>query len=230
MGDPPPPPPPPPVTLAQAAHSRKKHMHKPKVIRAVRNVFRSLPIITPVVKIPGARLSVDVGKHGAGAHVTGTLFGYRKGHVTLAVQANPSTVPMLVVELAMQTQALHKELSHGMLRIALECDKRGKEKRINLLDEPRWTMYANGVNNGAGVRREATEEDLHVMELLKGMSMGAGVLPPRTEAEGGDGEMSFMRWQFDRVVGSKDFETLYILSPDGVGDNELDLSIFFIRS
>ncbi|XP_057806987.1 protein MIZU-KUSSEI 1-like [Salvia miltiorrhiza] len=218
---PPPPPPPPPVTLVQASSSRKKH--KPKVIRAVRNAFRSLPIITPVVKIPGG------GKSGGGARVTGTLFGCRKGHVSLAVQANPKTVPMLVVELGMQTQALQKELSQGMLRIALECEKRDKEKKTNLLHEPRWTMYANGINNGYGLRREATEEDLYVMELLKGMSMGAGVLPPRTEAEG-DGEMSFMRWQFDRVVGSKDSETLYMLSPEGVGNNEPDLSIFFIRS
>lgn len=117
------------------------------MIRAVRNVFRSLPIITPVVKLPGPRLA-EGKSGGGGSRVTGTLFGCRKGRVSLAVQANPKTVPMLVVELAMQTQNLQKELSQGMLRIALECNKREKDKKINLLDEPRWTMSVNGQNLG----------------------------------------------------------------------------------
>lgn len=80
-----------------------------------------------------------------------------------------------------------------------------------------------------GLKREATEDDLYVMEVLKAMSMGAGVLPPpRIEVES-EGEMSYMRWQFDRVVGSKDSETLYMLSPDGGDYNGPDLSIFFVR-
>lgn len=144
----PPPPPPPPLTLVQPSSSKKRH--KPKVIRAVRNVFRSLPIITPVVKLPalpGNRLA-DGKTGGGGSRVTGTLFGSRKGRVSLAVQANPKTVPMLVVELALQTQNLQKELSQGMLRIALECGKRDKDKKVNLLDEPRWTMSVNGQNLG----------------------------------------------------------------------------------
>lgn len=81
------------------------------------------------------------------------------------------------------------------------------------------------------MRREATEDDLYVMEVLKVTSVAAGVLPPRTKAEGADGEMSYMRWQFDRVVGSKDSETLYMLSPEGSGANDdLDFTIFFLRS
>ena len=57
--------------------------------------------------------------------------------------------------------------------------------------------------------------------------MGAGVLPGNTEAEGPDGELAYMRAHFERVVGSKDSETLYMLSPDG--NNGPELSIFFVR-
>ncbi|KAK6118410.1 hypothetical protein DH2020_047827 [Rehmannia glutinosa] len=221
-----------PVTLIQPSTKKK---HKPvKIFRVFRNVFRSFPIITPVCKLPslpGGR--IPDGKSiaatgGGGSRVTGTLFGLRKGPVSLSIQENPRTLPMLVVELsAVQTHVLQKELSAGMLRIALECEKPAERDKTKLLDEPLWTMYCNGKKNGYGVRREATAEDLHVMEVLKAVSMGAGVLPPRTEAEGADGEMAYVRGHFERVVGSKDSETLYMLSPDG--NNGPDLSIFFVR-
>ncbi|GFQ08864.1 protein mizu-kussei 1, partial [Phtheirospermum japonicum] len=205
----------------------KKKGHKPiKVFRVFRNVLRSFPIITPAAcklpSLPGGR--------GSGTRVTGTIFGYRKGPVSLSVQENPRTLPMLVMELgAMQTNALQKELSDGMVRIALECEKPTEKEKTKLLEEPVWTMFCNGKKNGYGVRREATEEDLHVMEVLKAVSMGAGVLPPRGAAVdgGGDMEMAYVRGVFERVVGSKDSETLYMLSPDG--DNGPDLSIFFVR-
>lgn len=94
---------------------------------------------------------------------------------------------------------------------------------MELLEEPRWIVYCNGRNVGYGVRREASEEDLHVMEVLKAVSMGAGVLP---EDHDGD-QMAYVRADFDRVVGSKDTETLYMHNPDA--NNGPDLSIFFIR-
>jgi len=49
-------------------------------------------------------------------------------------------------------------------------------------------MYCNGKKNGYNVRREPTEEDLFVMELLKTVSMGIDVLPSRSEVEEGGGE------------------------------------------
>ncbi|KAI3462013.1 hypothetical protein Pfo_018676 [Paulownia fortunei] len=214
------------VTLVQPSSKKK---HKPKVFRIFRNVLRSFPIITPVCKLPslpGGRLP-DERKSSGGVRITGTLFGYRKGRVSLSIQENPRTLPMLVVELAMQTHVLQKELSLGMLRIAMECEKRVEKDKTKLIDEPLWTMYCNGKKNGYGVRREATEEDLHVMEVLKAVSMGAGVLPVRSEVELADGEMAYMRGHFERVVGSKDSETLHMLSPDG--NNGPDLSIFFVR-
>ncbi|PIN12026.1 hypothetical protein CDL12_15361 [Handroanthus impetiginosus] len=217
------------LTLIQPS-SKKKH-RAPKLFRVFRNVFRSFPIITPAAcklpSLPGGRL--PDGKSSGGDRITGTLFGYRKGRVSLSIQENPRTLPMLVVELAMLTHVLQKELSQGLLRIALECEKSmEKEKdKTKLFDQPHWTMYCNGKKNGYGVRRDATEEDLYVMEVLRPVSMGAGVLPSRTEVEGADGEMAYMRAHFERVVGSKDSETLYMLSPDG--NNGPELSIFFVR-
>jgi len=133
----------------------------------------------------------------------------------------------LVVELAMQTNVLQKEMSLGMVRIALECEKRSDKDKTRLLDEILWTLYCNGKKSGYGVKRQATEEDLNVMELLKPVSMGAGVLPGNSEIEGPDGELAYMRSHFEHVVGSKDSETLYMLSPDG--NNGPELSIFFVR-
>ncbi|CAK9142272.1 unnamed protein product [Ilex paraguariensis] len=200
-----------------------------RAFRVFRSVFRSLPIITPVCKfpsLPGGRLP-DGHRHSAGNRITGTLFGYRKGRVTLSIQENPRTLPALVVELAMQTNVLQKEMSLGMVRIAMESDKRSDKDKTKLMEEPLWTMYCNGKKSGYGVKREASEEDLHVMEVLRPVSMGAGVLPGRSEVDGPDGEMAYMRAHFERVVGSKDSETLYMLSPDG--NNGPELSIFFVR-
>lgn len=157
--------------------------------------------------------------------MTGTLFGYRKGRVSLSVQESPKCLPSLVVELALQMNVLQKELSAGMVRIALECEKRAD--KIRLLDEPLWTMYCNGKKTGLGVKREANKEDLNLMEVLKAVSMGAGVLPENSETEGLDGELAYIRAYFDRVIGSKDSETLYMLGPDGNSGPEL--SIFVVR-
>lgn len=48
----------------------------------------------------------------------------------------------------MQTQALQKELSQGLLRVALEGEKRPEKDKTSLMDEPVWTMYANGKKSG----------------------------------------------------------------------------------
>lgn len=127
----------------------------------------------------------------------------------------------------MQTNVLQKEMSLGMVRIALECEKRADKDKTKLMEEPLWSFFCNGKKNGYGMKRDATEEDLYVMELLKAVSMGAGVLPGKAEVEGPDGEMAYLRAHFERVVGSRDSETLYMLSPDG--NNGPELSIFFVR-
>ncbi|BAT79117.1 protein MIZU-KUSSEI 1 [Vigna umbellata] len=229
----PPPPPPPPMSLSLVRPSQKKRL-KPKVIRVFRSVFRSLPIITPSCKFPSLPPDNNNYLHKTinnGVKVTGTLFGRRKGRVSLAVQENPRCLPSLVVELSIHTNTLQKDLANGMVRVALECEKRSEKDKTRISEEPLWTMYCNGKKHGYGVRREATEEDLYVMELLKAVSMGAGVLPLRSEVEeGGDGgDLAYMRAPFEHVVGSKDSETLYMMSPDLQGNSGPDLTIFFVR-
>ena len=115
-----------------------------------------------------------------------------------------------------------------MVRIALECEKRtDKADKTKLMEEPLWTMFCNGKKNGYGVKREASDDDLKVMELLRAVSMGAGVLPGNSDVDGPDGEQAYMRAHFERVVGSRDSETFYMLSPEENSGPEL--SIFFVR-
>ncbi|XP_050204833.1 protein MIZU-KUSSEI 1 [Mercurialis annua] len=217
-------------TLNLVEPSVEKKKQKTKVFRIFRSVFRSLPIITPVCKIPVLQSGLipdSHNRHVSGNKVTGTLFGYRRGRVTLSIQENPRCLPSVTVELAIQTNVLQKELSSGMVRIALECEKRIEKEKIRLLDEPLWTMFCNGKKNGYGVKRDALEEDLKVMELLRAVSMGAGVLPGNSDVEGPDGELAYIRAHFERVVGSKDSETYYMISPEG--NNGPELSMFFVR-
>ncbi|KAA8519260.1 hypothetical protein F0562_013516 [Nyssa sinensis] len=215
------------VSLQQPSH-KKGPSKSTKIFRRFRAVFRSFPIITPACKIPvslhGSRLH-DHHIHG-GRRMTGTLFGYRKSRVNLAIQENPRCLPILVLELAIPTGKLHQDMGMGLVRIALECEKQPAEK-TKLIDEPIWSMYCNGRKTGYGVKREATDDDLNVMQLLHGVSMGAGVLPSETTDTADQGELTYMRAHFERVIGSKDAETYYMMNPDGNSGPEL--SIFFVR-
>jgi len=193
-----------------------------KLFAALRSLFHFLSLPTSLCRLP----SLPGGPSEfppLGNRVMGTLFGYRKGHVHLAVQENPKDPPILFLELATPTSALVKEMASGMVRIALECDKtagRGK-----LLQEPVWTMYCNGRKTGYGMKKVCSETDTEVLDLLHAVSMGAGVLP--TKIEGAEGELMYMRARFERVIGSKDSEAFYMINPDGTGGPEL--SIFLVR-
>ncbi|KAL5231031.1 hypothetical protein ABZP36_029807 [Zizania latifolia] len=178
--------------------------------------------------------------------VTGTLFGHRKGRVVLAVQETPRCLPSLVVELALQTHALLRELGNPAgARIVLETERRAataageeaaKQRRCRpspLLEEAAWTMFCNGRKTGFAVRREPTDDDLAVMETLCPVSMGAGVLPGRSqpdaaEGQGADDEVPYMRGCFDHFVGSRDSESLYMIAPQGGGTGP-ELVVFFVR-
>ncbi|XWS56288.1 hypothetical protein CRYUN_Cryun09bG0073000 [Craigia yunnanensis] len=164
-----------------------------------------------------------------GRKVTGTLFGHRRGHVSFAVQDDPRSEPLLLLELAMSTSSLVKEMSSGLVRIALECEKiPGRTGR--LLHEPMWTMYCNGRESGYAVTRTCTESDWHVLRTVQSVSIGAGVIPVVEDARKGgrsEGELLYMRARFERVVGSRDSEAFYMMNPDKNGGAEL--SIFLLR-
>ncbi|XP_057976145.1 protein MIZU-KUSSEI 1 [Malania oleifera] len=205
-----------------------------KLFRRVRSVFRSFPIIAPTsCKLPMplhggmGRPHGDGQVHG-GTRMTGTLFGYKKARVSLAIQKSSCRLPILLLELAIPTSMLLAEMRDGMVRIALECEKQAASEKTMVVEEPVWTMYCRGKKMGYAVRREATEEDLGVMKILKAVSVGVGVLPAREAAEGEYGQLTYMRAWCERVVGSEDSETYYMMNPEGNSGPEL--SIFFLRT
>ncbi|XP_042465937.1 uncharacterized protein LOC122048437 [Zingiber officinale] len=227
-----------PVTLLQPSTQRKQNRSKPtKMLHSFRSAFRALPIIAvpPGCRIPTAALSRGSSSNAHrdgrvhGTRTTGTLFGHRKARITLAFQENPRSVPHLLLEVAVPTARFMQDMgSSGLVRVALECEKKvatGRKSR-RVLDEPMWTAYVNGRSVGYAARRDPTELDLGVMQLLHAVSMGAGVLPA-DKTDPVDGELTYMRAYFDRVIGSKDSETFYMLNPDGNAGPEL--SIFFVR-
>ncbi|KAJ7966658.1 protein MIZU-KUSSEI 1-like [Quillaja saponaria] len=161
---------------------------------------------------------------------TGTIFGYRKGRVSLAIQEDPHCMPIFVIELPMQSSAFHKEMASDIVRIALESETRTHKKK--LLEEFVWAVYCNGRKIGYSIRRKTMAEDeLHVMQTLRGVSMGAGVLPCSSDQKesAADGELTYMRARFERVIGSKDSESLYMINPEGAATGP-ELSIFFVRA
>ncbi|KAJ7531438.1 hypothetical protein O6H91_14G044000 [Diphasiastrum complanatum] len=180
----------------------------------------------PVAAVPCKRLAFPSGPSDSpslGNRVTGTLFGYRKGHVHFAVQEDPKSEPVLLLELATPTSSLVKEMASGLVRIALECERSSNRGKLFL--ETVWTMYCNGRKTGYALKRVCSESDRHILNLVQAISMGAGVLP--MDEDGPDGELMYMRARFERVVGSKDSEAFYMMNPDGTGGPEL--SIFLLR-
>ncbi|KAL2327054.1 hypothetical protein Fmac_020481 [Flemingia macrophylla] len=214
------------------------------LIRSFLNIF-TFPTLIPTCKwltIP-SNLSITPS---LGRKVTGTLFGHRRGHISFAVQLHPRAEPLLLLELAISTSSLVKEMSSGLVRIALECQKlpatsdvinshaSSRRQYRRLFQEPAWIMYCNGRNCGYAVSRTCGDLDWHVLSTVQSVSVGAGVIPlledgasGRKDCGGSEGELMYMRARFERVVGSRDSEAFYMLNPDGNGGPEL--SIFLLR-
>uniref|UniRef100_A0A6N2M581 Protein MIZU-KUSSEI 1 n=1 Tax=Salix viminalis TaxID=40686 RepID=A0A6N2M581_SALVM len=216
------------ISLHQPNSKKGRSSKHNKIFRRVRAVFRSFPIITPACKIPvslhGNRLPDG---HVGGTRMTGTLYGHRKARVSLAIQESPGSLPLLLLELTIPTGKLLQDMGAGLVRIALECEKKPNDK-TKIEDEPIWTLFCNGRKCGYAAKREPTDEDFNVMQTLRVVSMGAGVIPAGDGADQpADGELTYMRAFFERVAGSKDSETYYMLNPDG--NNGPELSLFFVR-
>lgn len=88
-------------------------------------------------------------------------------------------------------------------------------------------MSCNGKKVGYAVRRDPTDDDIAVLETLWAVSMGGGVLPGISDMDGKDGEMAYMRGSFEHIIGSRNSESLYMISPHG-GDCP-ELAVFFVR-
>ncbi|XXG50656.1 hypothetical protein AAC387_Pa02g4620 [Persea americana] len=180
--------------------SQKKRASKStKVFQLFCTAFRSFPNLTPSCKLPATSRQYASSHIHGGTRMTGTLFGRRKAHISLAIQESPRSLPILLLELTILTAKLLQKMEPGHVRIALECEKHTGDK-TRLIEEPLWTMFCNGRKAGYGTKRNPTDEDLNVMQLLHAVSMGAG---------------------------SRDCETYYLLNPDGNSGPEL--SIFFVQ-
>ncbi|URD73215.1 hypothetical protein MUK42_10051 [Musa troglodytarum] len=171
---------------------------------------------------------------GLGVYVTGTLYGYRRGHVHLAFQTDSKSCPVVLVELATPTSTLVREMASGLVRIALECDRKarsdggGKAASTRLVEEPLWRSYINGKKCGYAVQRNCGPADWKVLRAVEPVSMGAGVIPGVGSGAGStDRDVMYMRARFERVVGSKDSEAFYMMNPDGHGSTEL--SVYLLR-
>lgn len=169
--------------------------------------------------------------HALGTRVVGTLFGHRRGHVHFAFQEDPKVGPAFLIQLATPTSVLVREMASGLVRIALECEKKKSNSGSNnnnnglrLLEEALWRTYCNGRKCGYASRRECGPSEWKILKALEPISMGAGVLPVEGCEEG---EVMYMRARYERVVGSRDSEAFYMMNPDGVGGPEL--SIYLIR-
>ncbi|KAK8933321.1 hypothetical protein KSP39_PZI015635 [Platanthera zijinensis] len=125
-----------------------------------------------------------------GPRVVGTLFGRRRGHVRFAFQIDPRAAPAMLVELAMPTSSLIREMASGLVRIALESEPSAgaADGDAKLLEERSWRAFCNGKKCGYAVRRECGEADWRVLRAVEPVSMGAGVLPAEKEGAGGDGK------------------------------------------
>lgn len=176
----------------------------------------------------GKNRSSGYHRSGLGTKVVGTLFGYRRGQVHFAFQEEAKSSPAFLIQLATPTSVLVREMASGLVRIALECEKKIGKKGLKLLEEPVWRTYCNGKKCGYAMRRECGPEEWKVLKAVEPISMGAGVLPdPDGNRGGSQGELMYMRARFERVVGSKDSEAFYMMNPDGSGGPEL--SVYLLR-
>ncbi|KAH6795277.1 hypothetical protein C2S51_036263 [Perilla frutescens var. frutescens] len=167
-------------------------------------------------------LSTDDDSAQSGGAVTCTFFGHRRGRVSFCIQEDTKGPPLLLLEFAVPTSYLAREMQHGLLRIALESDRR---RRRPLYDVPVWCMYCNGRKVGFATRRQMTAGDAGVLKLMQSVSVGAGVLPAEDDGELG---LLYLRATFDRVIGSPDSESFHIRNP--VGSSGQELSVFLFRS
>lgn len=160
--------------------------------------------------------------------ITGTIFGYRRGKVSFCIQENPkSTTPMMLLELAISTATLAREMRGGILRIALECNTCGNGMNsCSLLSMPVWSMSCNGRKVGFAVNKSPSKVDMDVLQLMESVVMGAGTISAKEIKSKED--IMYLRGKFRRVQGSSNSESFHLIDPDGNVDQ--GLSFFFLRS
>ncbi|KAL4575369.1 hypothetical protein LXL04_022211 [Taraxacum kok-saghyz] len=184
--------------------------------------------------------------------VKGTFFGQRNGRVSFCIQDDnhhhhrrtPSrrltttttttamssfSQPLFLLDFAIPTSYLAKEMQHGLLRIALvEENTTHRQQPPVIFDVPVWSMYCNGRKVGYATRRKMTAADTAILTRMQSVSVGAGVLPPENDHHGSDGIM-YLRAGFRRIIGSPNSESFHMKNPDR-DERSQELSIFLLRS
>lgn len=173
--------------------------------------------------------------------IVGTIFGRRTGHVTFCVQRDAAVLPPFLFELSVPMQSLATEMGSGLLRIALECHRPSGNNAgtggsgSSSSSRNLWKASCNGRDVGYATRRRPTDWDRRVLESMKTMTSGVGVLPPAVVKEGDDqggggGEMLYMRATYQRIVGSRDAVSYHLISPGTAGGSPpQELSVFLLR-
>ncbi|KAL5708807.1 hypothetical protein ACHQM5_019564 [Ranunculus cassubicifolius] len=158
--------------------------------------------------------------------VIGTLFGHRRGHVCFCIQhdrLNPK--PTLFLELSLSTYVLVKEMQCGFVRVALECTRPDLGSYpLHLI--PTWGMCINGRKVGFASKRKTSEKDRMILKTMQSMTVGAGVIPMVTNGE--EGELIYMRANYERVIGGANSESFHLINTGG--DLGQEFSVFLLRS
>lgn len=156
--------------------------------------------------------------------ITGTIFGYRRGKVSFCIQTNPKSIaPILLLELAIPTNVLAKEMKGGSsVRFAFEC-KGTEDCPGSLLSMPSWTMYFNGRKLGFAVKRRPSVADMKVLQKIETVGIGAAIT--RVDED----DVMYLRGKFERFRGSANSESFHLIDPDG-NENGQELSFYFLRS
>ncbi|XP_022752036.1 protein MIZU-KUSSEI 1-like [Durio zibethinus] len=160
--------------------------------------------------------------------IAGTVFGYLRGKVSFCIQANSkSTNPILLLEFAVLTAVLAREMQGDILRIALDCSSsRNKGNSDSVLSMPAWTMYCNGWKVGYAVKRRPSKANMDALRQMSSDVVGAGMITGKELDR--DYELMYLRANFERVCGSSDSESFHLIDPErNVGQ---EFSIFFFRS
>ncbi|XP_062179404.1 protein MIZU-KUSSEI 1-like [Phragmites australis] len=186
--------------------------------------------------------------------IVGTIFGPRTGRVTFCVQRDAAVPPPFLFELSVPMQSLAAEMGSGLLRIALECHRpsskthdvrsgantnatMGGSSGRNI-----WKASCNGRDVGYAMRRRPTDWDRHVLETMRTMTTGVGVLPSAVALEGanegeqqdgggGELEVMYMRATYERIIGSRDAVSYHLISPGTTGGSPpQELSVFLLRT
>ncbi|KAF8405149.1 hypothetical protein HHK36_010047 [Tetracentron sinense] len=153
--------------------------------------------------------------------VTGTIICPRYDKVRLCIQEHSGSFPFLLLDLPLHTCDFASHIRHGVTRIVLESNRGDSPE--SLLSVPTWVMHCNGRRLGFATRRQMTDKDAWLLETMRTVSAGAGILPGKAPNSTG---FKYLRGTFDRVLGS-DSEAYYLNDPSGCFAQEL--SVFFLR-